>query len=169
MKHLTIDDKILITQFSNGLMVVTTNDHVQNALIGTTITVTVNEARKLLRDLTKKLESFDRRIYDFSSQRELDILQEFIIQTFDIKDPLGLNSPIKNKENVVGRQLFFSILKWNGYGTYSKIGKTLKKSWDHTTVMYSEEKIKNYIQTKDPLYYKLIMKVLDFYCLPIPK
>lgn len=97
----------------------------------------------------------------FRTQEDIKLLKATICDVFDIIDPVLLRSRTRQKDIVVARQLFFTLLKTDDYGSLTTIGKLLGR--DHATVLHSIKTIYNYIEVYDKKYYPKIKQVTDIY------
>ena len=122
----------------------------------------IEDVKNILPTLNTFMNTNSNKI--LTTHTAIENLENFIIGTFNVVvDDKKLGKTSRKKTLVTARQLFYTILYLDKFGSLREIGETLSTHRDHATILHSIKVIRNLINTKDARYYDRILTVLKAY------
>lgn len=119
------------------------------------------DAASLYKNLNRFLDVKTKDQAMFVTDSELLDLKQRCCDEFGIPDVESLHSTTRKKEYVVARQLFMTLVAYDGYYSLTETANMFNK--DHSTGNHSRKVINNYIETKDKRFYQAIKNVITHY------
>ena len=124
------------------------------------IILTEEAAQQLSPVLNNFINNKGIYVKRFVTHTEIKYLANYIATVFGYNTYLTYKRKTRQKDIVVARQLFFTLLYYDKYGTLKSIGNALGFNLDHATVLHAVKAIENLVNTKDKRYYDRLWQVM---------